>query len=148
MKVFSPSLCPAYTGGSEVKPPMPSTASAWNSRMIFLHCRIEPHNFHKNSSIRGENVGGLATAGTVLKFRCVYFAEAWESTFFSEMSSITSWPRARSASPTAIPGNRWPPVPPQAMRIFRDLGTGKRVSDQETAEKGVPPTLRRKLRKS
>jgi len=110
-----------------VKPPIPITASGSKRRMTILQWRIEPQSFHKNGSIRGENVGGLATAGTVSNFKCRYFADASESTFFSEISSITWWPRARNASATAIPGNKWPPVPPQAMRILKDFGTNMGV---------------------
>ena len=115
--------------------------------MIVLQRPIEPQVFHKNGSIRGESVGGFATAGTVSKRRCEYFAEASASTFFSEISSITSWPRARSASPTAMPGNKWPPVPPQAMRIFRDLDTGERVNSRSgDAQNKNPAALRREFK--
>src|SRR5436189_2375627 len=37
---------------------------------------------------------------------------------FSEINSITSWPRSRSTSATAMPGKRWPPVPPHAITAF------------------------------
>ena len=105
-KVLRPSLWPAYTGGSEVKPPMPSTASAPKLRRIPRQRRIEPQSFHKNGSIRSEKVAGLATAGTVSKLKCGYLAEASASTFFSEIKSRTSCPRARIASATAMPGNK------------------------------------------
>ena len=120
---------------------MPSTASAPKSRRIALQRPIEPQVFHRNGSIRGESVGGFATAGTVSKRRCEYFADASASTFFSEISSSTSCPRARRASATAMPGNRWPPVPPQAMRIFRDLDTGERVNSQSAGGKTRIPQL-------
>ena len=69
---------------------MPITASALKRRITPLQCLIEPQSFHKNGNIRGENVGGLATAGIVSNSKCRYFADASASTFFSEMSSITS----------------------------------------------------------
>jgi hypothetical protein len=54
---------------------------------------------------------------------------------------MTSCPLARRASPTAIPGNKWPPVPPQAMRIFRDLGTDEGVKSLNLALGTVFPHL-------
>src|SRR6478672_1762476 len=45
------------------------------------------------------------------------------STSFSETSRRTSYPRSSNFSPTAIPGNRWPPVPPHAIatKLFLEL---------------------------
>src|SRR5580698_4690107 len=42
---------------------------------------------------------------------------AWLSTSFSEMISVTSHWRRSNWRPTAMPGNRCPPVPPQAMTM-------------------------------
>src|SRR5215467_12809261 len=41
---------------------------------------------------------------------------------FSETSNMTSWPRSRSTSATAMPGKRCPPVPPHAITAF--IGSG------------------------
>jgi len=104
-----------------VKPPMPMTASALEALRMALQRRIDCQVFHKKGSIRTERVGGLATAGRVSNSRWPYLAEASASTFFWEMRSLTLWPLLNSASATAMPGNKCPPVPPQAMRILRDL---------------------------
>ena len=106
MNVLRPSAWPAYTGGSDVKPPIPSTASAPKERISRLHRRTERHSCHKNRSIRGDPFGGLATAGIVAKRSRGYFALASASTGFSEITSCTSWPRASIASATAMPGKR------------------------------------------
>ena len=69
---------------------MPSTASALKPRRIALQLPTARQVFSRNGSIRGESVGGFATAATISKRRCGYFAEASASTFFSEINSSTS----------------------------------------------------------
>src|SRR5947209_6861037 len=49
---------------------------------------------------------------------------------FSETNSITSCPRARSASATAIPGKRCPPVPPHAMTAFMKISGSSRLNSR------------------
>ena len=44
--------------------------------------------------------------------------KARASISFSETNSITSCPRSRSTSATAMPGKRCPPVPPHAITAF------------------------------
>src|SRR5689334_11730998 len=56
--------------------------------------------------------------GSFSKRNCCRPDRARLSISFSETNSITSWPRSRSASATATPGNRWPPVPPHAITAF------------------------------
>src|SRR6266404_1449093 len=62
------------------------------------------------------------TAGKVTTATLFKSLTACWSTSLGETSSVTSHPRCASFSATAIPGNRWPPVPPQAIAIDRALG--------------------------
>src|SRR2546423_1027481 len=56
--------------------------------------------------------------GSFSKQNCERVESARLSISFSETNSITSCPRSRSTSATAMPGKRWPPVPPHAMTAF------------------------------
>ena len=87
------------------------------------HCLIVFRSPRRKGIILSEKVGGLAIALTVSKFRLEYFSEAWASTFFSEIKRRTSCPLDFSSCATAIPGKRCPPVPPQAMMMFKGLDT-------------------------
>src|SRR5437867_5517447 len=65
----------------------------------FVKAAKEPKN-------AGENGEGSPTVGNLStrKFVCPETARA--SMSFSEINSITSWPRSRSTSATAMPGKR------------------------------------------
>ena len=63
-----------------------------------------------------------ATAGSVAVRRSPNpWTAAW-STSFGEISSVTWVPLAASSRPTASPGKRCPPVPPQAMATKGRMG--------------------------
>src|SRR5436305_8625697 len=68
--------------------------------------------------IAGENAEGNPTVGNFSNRKLVRPESASASISFSETNSMTSWPRARSTSATAMPGKRCPPVPPHAMTAF------------------------------
>src|SRR6478736_2077577 len=53
--------------------------------------------------------------GTRTKVSCGYFSLRRASTFLWLISSVALCPRSTSAPARAMPGERWPPVPPQAM---------------------------------
>jgi hypothetical protein len=72
-------------GGSDVNPPIPRTTSAPCSLRIPFDWQIVLQSRQKKGSIFGERVGGLAIAGTVLKSRAPYLAEASASTFLREI---------------------------------------------------------------
>src|ERR1035437_7709795 len=58
------------------------------------------------------------------KDRCAYFSISRASTFLLLISSVALCPRATSASPSAMPGERCPPVPPHEIKnrlILYDL---------------------------
>jgi hypothetical protein len=52
------------------------------------------------------------------------------STRLRLMSKVTLWPRAVSPSASEMPGERWPPVPPQEIRkvLIWNLGLWKGVN--------------------
>src|SRR5687767_459168 len=119
----------ATTRGAEVKPPKPTTMSgrlrrirrrqnqnAWACEMmhfaIFHGCQANP-------------VPGMRS-----KRKSGYFSLSRASTFFWLISSDVSCPRARKPSANEMPGERWPPVPPQEMmnRLMRKKG--QETSDQ------------------
>src|SRR5436190_14995060 len=68
--------------------------------------------------IAGENGDGSPTVGNFSNWKAARPESASASMSFSETSSITSWPRSRSTSATAMPGKRCPPVPPHAITAF------------------------------
>src|SRR6266404_5636672 len=68
--------------------------------------------------MRGDKTDGSPTVGSFSKRNCDRVESARLSISFSETKSNTSWPRSRSTSATAIPGNKCPPVPPHAMTAF------------------------------
>ena len=84
--VTIPSFFPAYNGGNEVNPPIPTTTWAPRSRSIFRDCRIVFQSFHRKGSILIEKVGGFAIAATVANSNAPYFAEASASTFFCDIN--------------------------------------------------------------
>ncbi len=67
MKVRAPTPRPASAGGSEVKPPMPTTAWAPKSRTIRFVWRKVRQNFHPKEMICGESSDGRPMPGTVAK---------------------------------------------------------------------------------
>src|SRR6266567_580940 len=68
--------------------------------------------------IAGENGEGNPTVGNFSNWKLARPESASASMSFSETSNMTSWPRSRSTSATAIPGKRCPPVPPHAITAF------------------------------
>src|SRR6266513_1050305 len=68
--------------------------------------------------IAGENGEGNPTVGNFSNRKFVRPESASASISFSEINSMTSWPRSRNTSATAMPGKRWPPVPPHAITAF------------------------------
>src|SRR5262249_53965012 len=71
-----------------------------------------------NPKIAGENGEGRPTVGSFSNRKLSRPESASASMSFSETSNMTSWPRSRSTSATAMPGKRCPPVPPHAITAF------------------------------
>src|SRR5919204_4742048 len=71
-----------------------------------------------NRKNAGENGEGSPTVGNFSTLKFVRPESATASMSFSETNSITSCPRFCSASATAMPGKRCPPVPPHAITAF------------------------------
>src|SRR6266540_2298073 len=72
--------------------------------------------------IVGENGEGSPIVGSFSNWKLRWVERASASMSFSETSNMTSWPRSRSTSATAIPGKRCPPVPPHAITVFIRVG--------------------------
>src|SRR6266540_2314192 len=72
--------------------------------------------------IVGENGEGSPIVGSFSNRKLRWVERASASMSFSETSNMTSWPRSRSTSATAIPGKRCPPVPPHAITVFIRVG--------------------------
>src|SRR6266404_8278082 len=68
--------------------------------------------------IAGENGEGNPTVGNFSNRKRAPPESASVSISFSEINNMTSWPRSRSTSATAMPGKRCPPVPPHAITAF------------------------------
>src|SRR6266487_3746976 len=68
--------------------------------------------------IAGENGEGNPTVGNFSNRKVVRPESASASISFSETNRMTSWPRSRRTSATAMPGKRCPPVPPHAITAF------------------------------
>src|SRR4051812_12168530 len=87
----------------------------------------------RNPKILGEKGEGNPTVGSFSKRNSSRPVIARASISFSETKSMTSWPRARRTSATARPGNKWPPVPPQAITVFIGFSNlGFRISKAKT----------------
>src|SRR2546429_685340 len=71
--------------------------------------------------IAGENGEGNPTVGNFSNRKRAPPESASVSISFSEINNMTSWPRSRSTSATAMPGKRCPPVPPHAITVFMEM---------------------------
>src|SRR6266550_6189856 len=109
---------PANTGAVEVNPPMPRTACGLNLRYIARQSDKLSTKRRVNPKNAGENGEGSPTVGNFSTWKLLRPESARASISFSEINSITSWPRSRSTSATAMPGKRCPPVPPHAITAF------------------------------
>ena len=119
---------PARIGAVEVKPPIPSTAAGCHSRESALHRRSPFQNRNTKPKIAGEKSLGIPMPASFSMRNSFRPCVAVASISFSEISSITSCPRASRISPTAKPGKRWPPVPPAAMTNFIRYAKGGAVN--------------------
>src|SRR5207237_4706609 len=79
--------------------------------------RLSPNRL-TNPKITGENGEGNPTVGNFSNRKFTPSERASASISFSEIKSMTSWPRSRRTSATAMPGKRCPPVPPHAITAF------------------------------
>ena len=120
-KVRHRRIRPAIKGMVEVNPPMPITTVAPNSFKILWQHNKPLIDRKIKGTIAKENRRGIGTDCTRSKASCPYPSTASESIFFSEINNNTSCPRLRHTSATAIPGNKCPPVPPQAITIRSDI---------------------------
>jgi hypothetical protein len=115
-KVCAPHRLPARIGGALVKPPIAKTASG---RFVLNTLFAAPYDFlnpRKNaiSPPRCNPIAGNVT----ISIPDADFTPSW-STSFGEINNVTAHPRCKSFSATDSPGNKCPPVPPQAIAIAK-----------------------------
>ena len=111
-KVRAPRRLAARTGGAAVKPPM--ARANWGGRLLkyILDIRRDCQKRHRNPAALPR---ASPTAGSRTTSMSPAAAAARRSISLHEISSVTAQPRRRNSRPTASPGNKCPPVPPQAM---------------------------------
>ena len=104
----------APTEAPETNPPIPRMAPAClfliSSPARWTALRKWKMNFPE-PRIPGQPTAGISTPWAISPAP----TKALRSTAFGEIKKLTSWPRRRTASATANPGNRCPPVPPHAI---------------------------------
>src|SRR5258708_2086556 len=117
----TPSRRPAMTTPALVKPPKPMMAWGLSARRNRrLRSRPWVCRQWKRRCTSGRQPNGAL--GTRSAARCRYFSRRRMSTILWLMNRVALWPRAISASASAMPGERWPPVPPQAMTNLFFIG--------------------------
>src|SRR5687768_2787986 len=79
------------------------------------------HRPIRNPGILGDHGFGSARNGVFSNRRSLCPDAAMASIFFSLIRRVTSCPREDSTSPTAIPGNKCPPVPPHAISTWTEF---------------------------
>ncbi len=113
----TPAKRAASPSPSERKPPKRRTNSGFSRRSSLRANRKLENKLLANFS-RCIRPPAKARPGAVKKCSCPYFSTSRESTCFSLIRSRHSCSRSSSTSATAIPGERCPPVPPQAIKTL------------------------------
>ena len=110
----TPSVMAAIEKPRELKPPKLITAAYPPAEMTFLPNVTDFVSSVKNLKSRAGRSEN-ATPGAFIMCRPEYLPARRESTAFWLMTKLASSPASMSACPTASPGARCPPVPPQRM---------------------------------